>query len=103
MAHGLSCSDACRILVPGPGIKPVSSELVGEFLTTGPTVKSCSFFPIVDSSFIALWSEKIFLYDFTFLNVPRHQFKKIKIKCTKTCFGAYQAEEAEVDQFYEDL
>ena len=28
-----------------------------------------------------------------------YQFNKIKIKC----LGAYQAEEAEVDQFYEDL
>ena len=38
----------------------MSPELVGGFLTTGPTGKSCSFFPVVDSSFIALWSEKIF-------------------------------------------
>ena len=40
MAHGLSCSDACGILVPAPGIKPVSSELVGEFLTIGPLGRS---------------------------------------------------------------
>ena len=40
MAHRLSCSAACRILVPRPGIKPVSPALAGGFLTTGPPGKS---------------------------------------------------------------
>ena len=31
---------ARRILVPHPGIKPVSSALQGQFLTTGPPGKS---------------------------------------------------------------
>ena len=35
-AHGLSCSAACGILVPRPGIKPTSPALQGRFLTTGP-------------------------------------------------------------------
>ena len=38
--HGLSCSVACGILVSRPGIKPVSPELQGGFLTTGQSGKS---------------------------------------------------------------
>ena len=74
----------------------MSPELAGGFLTTGPTGKPCNFFPVVDSSFTALWSEKVF---YMILCFKMYQFNKIKIKC----LGAYQAEEAEVDQFYEDL
>ena len=74
----------------------MSPELAGGFLTTGPTGKPCNFFPVVDSSFTALWSEKVF---YMILCFKMYQFNKIKIKC----FGAYQAEEAEVDQFYEDI
>ena len=40
VAYSLSCPVACRSLVPGPGIEPVSSALAGEFLTTGPPGKS---------------------------------------------------------------
>ena len=36
----LSCPVACGILVPWPGIKPVSPALEGRFLTTGPPGKS---------------------------------------------------------------
>ena len=36
VAHGLSCSAACGILVRGPGIEPMSPALQGGFLTTGP-------------------------------------------------------------------
>ena len=43
-AHGLSYSGACGILVPRPGIKPVSPALQGGFLTTGPPGKSPQFF-----------------------------------------------------------
>ena len=45
MTHGLSgntCSTACGILVPQPGMEPVSSALQGRFLTTGPPRKSQS-------------------------------------------------------------
>ena len=38
--HRLSCSKACGILVPPPGIKPMSPVLQGRFLTTGPPGKS---------------------------------------------------------------
>ena len=36
--HGLRClgASACAILLPGPGIKPVSSALAGGLLVTGP-------------------------------------------------------------------
>ncbi|XP_043330359.1 phosphoinositide 3-kinase regulatory subunit 6 isoform X3 [Cervus canadensis] len=40
VAHGLSSSSACGILVPQPGIEPMSSALQGGFLTTGPPEKS---------------------------------------------------------------
>ena len=36
----LSCPAECEILVPRPGIKPVSPKLAGRFLTTGPSGKS---------------------------------------------------------------
>ena len=36
LAHGLSCSAACRILVPQAEIKPEASASQGGFLTTGP-------------------------------------------------------------------
>ena len=40
MAHGLSCPVAWRILVPPPGIEPVSLALEGGFLATGSPGKS---------------------------------------------------------------
>ena len=40
VAHGLSCSAACGILVPGPGLELVSPTLAGGFLTTVPQGKS---------------------------------------------------------------
>ena len=40
VACGLSCPVARWILVPRPGIKPVSPALEGRFLTTGPQGKS---------------------------------------------------------------
>ena len=39
VALRLSCSEACGILVPKPGIKPLSPALAGRFLTTGPPGK----------------------------------------------------------------
>ena len=39
MALGLSCPVACGILVPRPGIEPLSPALEGRFLTTGPQRK----------------------------------------------------------------
>ena len=39
-ARGLGCHTACGILVPQPGIEPVSPALEGRFLTTGPLGKS---------------------------------------------------------------
>ena len=38
--HGLSCTMACGILVPRPGIEPMSPVLENRFLTTGPPWKS---------------------------------------------------------------
>ena len=40
MAHGHGCSAACGILVPEPGIEPMSPALASGFLTTGPPGKS---------------------------------------------------------------
>ena len=36
---GLSCPEACGVLVPWPGMEPMSPALEGGFLTTGPPVK----------------------------------------------------------------
>ena len=40
VAGGFSCPQACGILVPQPGIEPVSPALQGGYLTTGPPGKS---------------------------------------------------------------
>ena len=40
MALRLSCFMPCRILVPQPGLEPMSPALQGGFLTTGPPGKS---------------------------------------------------------------
>ena len=37
--HGFCCPMACGILVPPPGIEPMSPTLQGRFLTTGPPGK----------------------------------------------------------------
>ena len=39
-ARGLNCPAACGILVPQPGIEPMSPALEGGVLTTGPPGKS---------------------------------------------------------------
>ena len=40
VAHRLSCPAACGILIPQPGIEPMSPALEGRFLTSGPPRKS---------------------------------------------------------------
>ena len=40
VSRGLSSSPACGILVPQPGIEPMSPALEGGFFTTGPLGKS---------------------------------------------------------------
>ena len=60
-AHRFSCPVACGILVPQPGIEPVSPALEGGFLTTGPPGKShvppllCFFFLFFFASFCIDW------------------------------------------------
>ena len=44
VVHRLSCPVACGILVPGPGIEPVTPALAVGFLTTGPARKSLTAF-----------------------------------------------------------
>ena len=48
-AHRFSCPVACGILVPQPGIKPISPIFKGRFLATGPPGKllSCQDFEVV--------------------------------------------------------
>jgi len=41
-AGGLSCPKPCGILVPRPGVEPMSPALEGRFLTTGPPGKFLS-------------------------------------------------------------
>ena len=45
-AHRVSCSAACGILVPRPGIEPESPALQDRFLTTGPPGKSLNYLQI---------------------------------------------------------
>ena len=40
VAGGLSCSEACGILVPQPGMEPASPALQGGFPTAGPSGES---------------------------------------------------------------
>ena len=51
--HGFGCPEACGILVPRPGIKPMSFALAGGFLS-GPPGKCITFllfkFPVCDAS-----------------------------------------------------
>ena len=50
--HRLSCSKACEILVPRPGIKPSSPALQAGLLTSGPSGKSLADSWLVDSTFL---------------------------------------------------
>ena len=60
--RGLSCFESCGILVPWPGIKPVSHALQGRFLTAEPTGKSPSVI-VISHVFISLFlfSETIWI------------------------------------------
>ena len=59
-ARGFSCSAACGILVPPPGIEPASPALEGRFLTTGPPGKSPqNFFKEPKPILRARWEKKV--------------------------------------------
>ena len=51
--HRLSCPEACGILIPGPGIEPVSPALQGGFLTTGLSGKP--------KAVLFIWERSLFL------------------------------------------
>ena len=51
VACGLSCPSECGILVPGPGIKPVSSVLQGRFVTSGSSKKSPFILSLLEQRF----------------------------------------------------
>ena len=57
VARGLSCSVACGILVPRPGIEPTSPALAGGSLTTASPGKSLNttFLIVVPSEKVGLW------------------------------------------------
>ena len=40
VVHRLHCLEACGVFIPRPGIEPMSTALVGGFLTFGPLGKS---------------------------------------------------------------
>ena len=61
VAHGLSCPVACGILVPRPGIEPVSPALQDGFLTTGPPGKSLEIALMIPSPFRISLSISFFL------------------------------------------
>lgn len=43
VTHGLSCFEACGVLVPLPGTEPVSPEMKSGLLTAGPEVPKVGF------------------------------------------------------------
>jgi len=57
VAWGFSCPKVCGILVPWPGIEPVSLALEGRFLTTGPPGKSPSEFILMGSVWLRHWEQ----------------------------------------------
>ena len=56
VAHRLSCSSACGVLVPQPGIEFTCSASEGKFLTTGPPGKSL--FTVLFLEFWSPWSSQ---------------------------------------------
>ena len=66
VVHWFSCSAACGILVPWPGIKPTPPELQGRFLTTGPPGKS---------------PDKLHLIILFLLGPLRHQYLSVVCLC----------------------
>ena len=84
MVHGLSCSMACGILVPRPGIEPMSSALQGGFSTTGYQWKSpCANFCVICFQFslpVEMLGRMVTLFIHlkncqpVFLNFPKTQF-----------------------------
>ena len=48
MAHRLSCPAECGILVPQPGIEPMSPALEGGFFMSGPPGKSQEFLRVLE-------------------------------------------------------
>ena len=59
VTRGLSCTVACGIFVPWPGIESASSALQGKFLTTGPPGRWCFF---KTSSKLVGWSRSCHLF-----------------------------------------
>ena len=59
VARGFSCSKACGILVPQPGMEPASLGLHGGSLTTGPPGKSHN--PYIFVGFIVRALERTYL------------------------------------------
>ena len=59
--HRLSCSEACEILVPRPGIKPSSPALQAGLLTSGPSGKSLADSALHQVPFLGLWTATFLL------------------------------------------
>ena len=72
VACRLSCSEACGILVPRPGIEPASPALEGGFLNTVPPGKSlCISYSFIYSITKCLWSA----YSMPRVGIQQHQNK----------------------------
>ena len=72
VAHGLSCPAACGILVPRPGIEPVSPAQEGRFSTTGPPGKSlaygfCHGLLVLNCNSLLFPNKPIFAHKITFI------------------------------------
>ena len=60
----LSCSAAWGILVPQPGIEPVSPALQDRFFTTGPWEKFHLFYSKISSSFFLFSGENLLYFNY---------------------------------------
>ena len=58
----LSCSAACGILAPQPGIEPVSPALQDRFFTTGPREKFLLFYFKISLSFCSVFWGKFTIF-----------------------------------------
>ena len=84
-ALGLSCPVACRSLVPEPGIKPVSPELEGRFLTTGPPGKSLSLSCLIVASFFD-FDSRFLISEHLPVSLPRGEVVHQRGTCTFSTF-----------------
>ena len=83
VVQGLSCSVACRILAPRPGIETTSPVSQGRFLTTGPPGKSLTLhFEMVNSQLLFSWGMSWYRNRKNTFLTSCFAYNKEKVACT---------------------